>query len=77
MVKMEETVTTEERVNPDGSKTTVTKTVRKTPAQFNGGTNTQSRDPGNADGSPRDGGTESGDPWGKGFCCVPVLCTIM
>ena len=77
---MQETVTTEERINPDGTKTVVTKTVRKTPrmtpATINGGTRDASTTEANFDGSPRDGGTQSGAP-GQAFCCVPILCTIL
>ena len=77
MPTIEETVTTEERINPDGSKTIVTKTKRKTPATINGGTAGESYEEGNPDGTPRDGGTDSGAAPGKAVCCLPILCTIM
>ena len=79
---VEETVTTEERINPDGTKTFVTKTVRKKttpiPATINGGTREESRAGPNPDGSPVDGGTAPGDGGsGTRFCCVPLLCTVL
>ena len=70
MVKMEETVTTEEIIQEDGSKKIITKTVRKPATK---GAPATEGDPND----PKDGGRESGDPWGKQCFCVPVLCTIL
>ena len=78
---MEETITTETIVNPDGTTSTITKTIRKTPARFNGGTKPQ---PGSTttrteEGTPVDGGTVgvTSREDRPSACCIPILCTIV
>jgi len=75
--EMEETTTTTVTDNPDGTKTTTTKVIRKTPTRPK---NERDDDPAtarNADGTPVDGGTHPGDPPGSAVCCLPMLCEIL